>query len=237
MPRRIAIVGTDTEIGKTHLVEALLHAAHTAGIRVLPFKPAQSGTDRPSDAARLAAATTIDVDADAICPLTYTTPLAPGIAHDRASFLAPGSATDPAPLRHVLERLERLERRHDPDLVLIEGAGGLHVPMPGGEWLDQWIVRMTPRTLIVGRTGLGTINHTLLTAEALRARGLDVLGFVHIQRDAPTTPDPSRPDNAAILAARGLRHLGTLPHGLPEASALQAVAAPILRGLLEPPAA
>ena len=97
MPRRVAIVGTDTEIGKTHLVEALLHAATDAGRRVLPFKPAQSGPDRPSDAERLARACSLPVAAADICPLIYGPPLAPGIAHDREQFLQPRPELDPAP--------------------------------------------------------------------------------------------------------------------------------------------
>lgn len=233
MPRRIAVVGTDTEIGKTHLLESLLHAARDLGVRVLPFKPAQSGDDRPSDAQRLAAACELDIDAEAICPLIYGPPLAPGIAHDRRPFLQPDIEPDPAPLDAALERLESLEHRHRPDLVLIEGAGGLHVPMPGGLWLDHWLARMTRRTLVVGRAGLGTINHTLLTVHTLAQRDFEVLGFVHVDRlGGETDADPSRPDNAAIIAARGPRHLGTLPRGAPEHASLQAVARPILQAAL-----
>lgn len=234
MPPRIAIVGTDTEIGKTHLVEALLYAATATGRRVLPFKPAQSGPDRPTDADRLARACDLNLTASAICPLVYEPPLAPGIAHDRAQFLRTDPHVDPEPLETALRHLAQLESRHHPDLVIIEGAGGLHVPMPGGNWLDHWLGRMTDRAVVVGRAGLGTINHTLLTVEALRTRGIEVVGFVHMHRPAQAQlHDPSRPDNAAVIAARGVRHLGTLPPGEPDAPALQAVARPILAQLVD----
>ena len=173
---------------------------------------------------------------EAICPLVYDPPLAPGIAHDRQQFLRPDAAIDPGPLKTALARLSELEASLDPELVIIEGAGGLHVPMPGGAWLDHWIRAMAPRTVVVGRAGLGTINHTLLTVEALQQRDLEVLGFVHVRRPSGPTvnEDPSTPDNAAVIATRGVAHLGTLPPGPPDAPALQAVARPLLAALLGP---
>ena len=106
--------------------------------------------------------------------------------------------------------------------------------MPGGAWLDHWLGHMTSHAVVVGRAGLGTINHTLLTVDALRDRHHTVLGFVHIRRPTDTdSDDPSRPNNAAVVAARGVAHLGTLPAGAPDSESLQAVARPLLTRLLE----
>jgi dethiobiotin synthetase len=112
-------------------------------------------------------------------------------------------------VRHATELLSAWEVEHRPDLVFIEGAGGLHVPMPGGDWQPTWISALAHHVVVVGSLGLGTINHTLLTIDALRNLGLPPLGFYLCEHDP--TPDPSHRDNAQIIAtARGLSHLGTL---------------------------
>lgn len=243
-PMRVFVVGTDTAVGKTAVTAALLHTARARGLSLVPFKPAQSGDDRPSDAERLLVAAGLSLDElDAACPLRYEPPLAPGLADDPAPFLdgraplgAPGSSARPgdapldhvaralavatpssstasdAPLDHVARALDAWEERHRPVLTLVEGAGGLHVPMPGATWQAEWIVALAPWTLVVGRAGLGTINHCLSTIAQLRAIGRPPLGFVlsRTERDA----DPSMTDNAAVIAqASGLPCLGTLPHG------------------------
>ena len=255
MATRIFIVGTDTGAGKTAVTAALLHTAKVRGLKAVPFKPAQSGSDRPSDAERLLSAAGLSLDelADA-CPLRYELPLAPGLAEDPSPFLAersgasPGllaapmsrastlgpfeppmsgsdatssgdgeAESDPAGMRRsvisrVAAALDAWEARHRPELTLVEGAGGLYVPMPGGTWQPAWIAALAPWTIVVGRTGLGTINHCSSTIAGLRALGRPPLGFVLSQTDA--RPDPSAADNAAVIAnANGLPHLGTLPHG------------------------
>ena len=189
---RVYIVGTDTAVGKTELTCALLRAAPAHRLRVVPFKPVQSGDDRPTDAQRLVDATPdhLGLDAADLVAEHYDPPLAPGIAHRREDFLL---QTPPnlRPMRGALEQLVALERATYPDLVLVEGAGGLHVPMPGATWQLQWIRALTTRVLVVGRLGLGTINHTLLTIDALIHDRLDVLGFVLVDTADTSAKDPS----------------------------------------------
>ena len=215
MSRRVYVVGTDTEVGKTALCCALLRQAREQGLRIVPFKPAQSGEPGlPSDAERLLAAAGLPAtDLDAICPLRYDVPVAPGIAADPAGFFKPAAANaEPHPqvLERVEDALHAWEQRTRAELVLIEGAGGLHVPMPGGTWQPQWIAQLSSEVVVVGRAGLGTINHTLLTIDALRALGCAVLGFYLVQTSGVS--DPSVSDNASVIAAaRGVLHLGTLP--------------------------
>jgi dethiobiotin synthetase len=215
---RIFIVGTDTGAGKTAVTAALLHTAKARGLKAVPFKPAQSGMDRPSDAERLLSAAGLSLDElTAACPLRYELPLAPGLAEDPVPFLADRTEPSPANARlsivsRIAAALDDWEARHCPTLTLVEGAGGLYVPMPGGTWQPAWIAALAPWTLVVGRTGLGTINHCVSTIAGLRALGRPPLGFVLSQTQAE--PDPSVAGNAAVIAkASGLPHLGTLPHG------------------------
>ncbi|NVB38124.1 dethiobiotin synthase [Pseudenhygromyxa sp. WMMC2535] len=213
-PTRIFLIGTDTNAGKTMVACALLRAAARAGITAVPFKPAESGPEgERSDHARLLAASILEPsERDDLSPLRWPQPIAPGMADDPRPFLGQGvSRSDPeALIGRARWALATLEQRHHARLSIIEGAGGLMVPMPGGTWLDQWITALRARPLIIARAGLGTINHTLLTVEALRARGLDPLGFIFTQL-LPRS-DPSRDHNAAVIETRGaLPCLGSLP--------------------------
>lgn len=219
MPRRIFIVGTDTEVGKTRVAAALLRRARAAGLGVLPFKPAASGGDDPEQL--LAAADLAPELLARIAPLRYDPPLAPGIAEDRRPFVDPPRGADglaaladrgAAQIAAIAGELAALEAERRPDLTIIEGAGGWHVPMPGGTWLPAWVDALDAATVVVGRLGLGTINHTLLTVDALRRAGHPPLGFILSATVAAA--DPSTRDNPQIIArAGGLPLLGLLGHG------------------------
>ena len=218
---RLFLVGTDTDVGKTALACALLRAGAAASLRVLPFKPAASGPSGPTgDPERLAAACSLGLTAAQICPLRYAEPLAPGIAEDPAPFEARVLGLDgvevmsreTGPFGAVRGALAALEASVRPDVTLVEGAGGLWVPMPGGSWLPAWISGLAAAPVVVGRLGLGTINHTLLTIAALRRLQLAPRGFFMVETRA--SGDPSRARNPAIVAAAsGVPCLGVLPFG------------------------
>ena len=216
-PRRIFVVGTDTDCGKTEVTCALLASARRSGIQALPFKPAASGPPGPaSDPSRLVRAAGLDPSTlPLIAPLRYPEPLAPGIAADRVMFLETGHEPTTKPLERVRAALLQAEAEvlvPAPRVTLIEGAGGVHVPMPGGTWLPRWIDALAATPVVVGRLGLGTINHTLLTIDALAALGLPALGFILSQTRPGHVDDPSREHNAQLIArARGLPCLGVLP--------------------------
>lgn len=201
---RLFLIGTDTDVGKTTLACALIRAGEAAGLRVLPFKPAASGPDGAgADPERLVAACSIGVTANEICPLRYPEPLAPGIAEDRG-FRAPlpepsEMASGAGIIKHVRSVLDALVERIRPDVTLVEGAGGLWVPMPGGTWLPAWIAGLGAAPVVVGRLGLGTINHCLLTFAGLRQLGLAPRGFILAQTRAEA--DPSTADNERVIAA------------------------------------
>lgn len=203
------LVGTDTDCGKTTVACALLRAGLAEGVRVLPFKPAASGAvDATGDPERLVAAAGLGgLTAAEICPLRYPLAVAPGLAADGVEgFLAGGGGGE---LERACARLIELEDRYAPELTLIEGAGGLWVPMPGGSWLPAWISAMRAEVVVVGRLGLGTINHSLLTFAGLRQIGLVPRGFILAQTRADA--DPSVVDNERVIAASsGVPCLGVL---------------------------
>ncbi|MBY9063719.1 dethiobiotin synthase [Sphingomonas yunnanensis] len=179
----IAVTGTDTGVGKTVFAAAL-----TAALGASYWKPVQAGLEDGSDAASVES---LGVPRARIMPEAYrlTTPCSP----HRAAELD-GVAIDPA--RLALPAL-------DDDLV-VEGAGGALVPLTR-DWLfaDQ-IARWGCPTVLVARTSLGTINHSLLSIEALRVRGVPLLGVAFV--------GDAQEDSEATIAAIGrVRRLGRLP--------------------------
>lgn len=163
----ILITGTDTDVGKTVVTAAITAAAQAAGLRVAVIKPGQTGTATggPSDIEtvnRLAAPLTARTLA------SFPEPLAPLAA-------ARVAAAEPLELYAVVDAVRAETDKHD--LVLIEGAGGLLVPMgvrPSGEpWtVADLAVSLGAPAVVVSRAGLGTLNHTALTLEALERRAV-----------------------------------------------------------------
>ncbi|WP_250006142.1 dethiobiotin synthase [Actinoplanes sp. M2I2] len=163
----VLVTGTDTEVGKTIVTAAVAAAAQAAGLRVAVIKPGQTGiaTGAPTDievVTRLAGPDTTRTLAE------YPDPLAPLAAATVASL-------PPLELSDVVDAIRAEADKHD--LVLVEGAGGLLVPMgvrPSGEaWtMADLATTLGISTIVVARAGLGTLNHTALTLEALTRRGI-----------------------------------------------------------------
>lgn len=163
----VLITGTDTDVGKTIVTAAIAAAAQAAGLRVAVVKPGQTGTV-------LGGPTDIDLVNRLAHPHTtrtlaaYPEPLAP-LAAARVAGMAP------LELYEVVDAIRAEATQHD--LVLVEGAGGLLVPMgvrPSGEtWtVADLATTLGGQTVVVARAGLGTLNHTALTLEALERRGV-----------------------------------------------------------------
>ncbi|MGY0236849.1 dethiobiotin synthase [Longispora urticae] len=154
------VTGTDTGVGKTVVTAALAARAAAEGQRVVMVKPAQTGLapGEESDAetvARLAGVRVLEL-------ARYPDPLAPRTA-------ARTSGLPELPMRTVVEAVAAL----DEDLVLIEGAGGLLVQLGEDGWtVADLATALDSRLVVVARAGLGTLNHTALTLEALARRGL-----------------------------------------------------------------
>lgn len=220
MSPHIFITATGTELGKTTLSQALVHAGHQRTYHTLPYKLAQSGTaGEVLDSQRLEASYRLHHPRsthDLSC-FTYDRALAPGLVTDPEWFTA---TPKPSPARQAnrhtsleqaCQKLQATTQELQPDLVVIEGAGGLHVPMPGGTWLLEWIEKLATHILIAIAPGLGTINHSILTIEALMHRGLPVTGFIVVHSQPNLYPHTQQ--NIAVIS----RHteipcLGELPY-------------------------
>jgi dethiobiotin synthetase len=198
----LLVTGTDTGVGKTFVACALAHALRAAGRRVTVMKPVETGvTDAPDDARRLREAAADPASLDEVCPYRLRAPLAPGVA-----ARLEGVTID-------LARLEALIRRRlaSADVLLVEGAGGLLVPIADSVTWADLAARLRLRLLVVAANRLGTINHCALTARVAEGMGLSVLGFVLSSPDQAR--DASADTNAAaVTGLTGLPCLGDLPH-------------------------
>ena len=163
------VTGTDTGVGKTVVTAAVLAAARKRGLSVACMKPVESGVgdDADSDACALAATAGLPVQQTAL--YRFADPVAPGVAAERV-----GKVID---FERIWDRLQALEAGR-PDLLLVEGAGGLLVPLGAGRMMADLIRELALPLIVVARDGLGTINHTLLTVEVAVSRGLPVAGIV-----------------------------------------------------------
>jgi dethiobiotin synthetase len=204
------ITGTDTGVGKTHAACLIaLHAA-AAGLRVGAYKPVCSGAEIDAhgesiwdDVQRLKSVITVPATVDDICPQRFRAPLAPPLAARLEQ-----RAVDSERMRSGLEAW-----RDRVDLLLIEGAGGLLCPLTATETIADFAATVNAPLIVVARPGLGTINHTLLTIEAARARRLRVAGIVCCETEPPGD-DPSLAGNPAEIERRsGVPVFGTIPFG------------------------
>jgi dethiobiotin synthetase len=189
-------------VGKTAVACGLARALASAGHDVGVSKPVQSGAaadDPAGDAMLLREAAGVDDAPGEICPYAFAAPLAPLVA----------SRLEGRPVEAdvVLESIAELGRRHD--LLLVEGAGGLIVPV-GESWtIADLAVWLGLPLVVVARAGLGTVNHTLLTLEAARTRGLEVTAVV-LNGRAPDT-DASADTNPALIERLGRVEVLSVP--------------------------
>jgi dethiobiotin synthetase len=200
--RGLFVTATDTGVGKTEVTCALLREARARGRDVVGMKPAQSGVvpGEPSDAERLRDACGGVEPLEVICPYTFGPPLAPAVA-----ARLEGKELS---LERIVEGARALAARHE--AVLVEGAGGLLVPLTARETYADLARALGLAVLVVARAGLGTVNHTALTVEALRARGLAIAAIV-LNR-AVAADDASVPHNAGEIARlTGLAPVVVLP--------------------------
>jgi len=187
MPRRFFIAGTDTNVGKT-VVSAMLCAALDA----VYWKPIQTGTRDGSD--RATVSKLAGIGRERAIPETYrfAPPVSPHLAAQKA-----GARID-------LWKITAPDLATNEDLI-VEGAGGVLVPINGSELMTHLMVHLSLPVLLVARTTLGTINHTLLSIAALRTANLDVRGVI-------MSGKPNKENRQAIEHYGGVNVIGTLPH-------------------------
>ncbi|PRY02051.1 dethiobiotin synthase [Allonocardiopsis opalescens] len=226
----LVVTGTGTGVGKTVVTAAVAALAHARGWPVAVVKPAQTGVG-PGEDGDLAEVTRLSGVTDVHEYARFPSPLSPAAAA-RADGLPPPDLA--AAARSVRDLAA--DRR----LVLVEGAGGLLVRFdPDGATLADLAVRLRAQVLVVTAAGLGTLNHTALTCEAIAHRGLELAGVVI--GSWPREPDLAARSNLVDLETISARPLaGALPAGLgtvsPDAFLVAAHAglAPHLGGVFAP---
>lgn len=202
------ITGTDTGVGKTFFTAELARRLVATGRDVGVCKPFASGCDLVDgrlvspDAELLKSAAGVKDNLHAITPVTYKAPLAPNWAariEDKPVDLAAASAA-----------IERLREKHD--ILLLEGIGGIMVPLTDEVTCLDYFADFKPPTLVVARTGLGTLNHTLLTLRALKSMNYDIVGVVlnAAEPSASTLAEQTNTDNLRALIDVPL--FGSVPH-------------------------
>ena len=179
----IIVTGTDTDIGKTVFAAGL-----TAALGARYWKPVQAGLADGSDAASVV---TLGVPADRVLPEAYrlTTPCSPHLA---------------AEIDGVTIEADRLALPEVDGALVVEGAGGVMVPVTRDLIFADLFARWGKPVVLVARTGLGTINHSLLSIEALRSRGVPILGIAFVG-------DAVEDSEATIATLGKVRRLGRLP--------------------------
>jgi len=178
----LVVTGTDTGVGKTVTTAALACSARLAGIDVAVSKPVQTGSPVDDDLAevrRLSGVTKLSGG------WRYPEPLAPRASAERAGLALP-------------TRAELVATVPDAELVLVEGAGGLLVELGVDATLRDLAADLAAPVLVVVGAGLGTLNHTALTLEALATRGLTCAGLVI--GAWPARPGVAEEGNRAALA-------------------------------------
>ena len=202
-PPGLFVTGTDTGVGKTHVASLIARQLSSDGVRVGVYKPVCSGAlfdehgrarwddiDRLRDAVR-GNWPDSGLSDEVICPQRFFAPLAPPLA---------------ARLEGRCVDVEQLRRGADwwtgrAEVLIVEGAGGLLSPVSETQDVADLARDISYPLVVVARCGLGTINHSLLTVEAARRRGLQVVGIV-LNQSLPEDDLALSIDNAAEIEAR-----------------------------------
>ena len=197
------VTGTDTDVGKTQVTAGLALALQDEW-EVGLWKPVQSGVavgSPLSDSYRLWAGAGLGGTEQDVVDGTFSLPLAPWMAARRA-----GRRIDFAELVQIGK--SRLQAH---DVLIVEGAGGVAVPLTADEMVVDLIDALDLPALIVARTGLGTVNHTLLTIDYLRRRGIEVLGVIMNDVPHPTEAQMIIENVEMIERFSAVPVLGVLP--------------------------
>lgn len=199
----IFIAGTDTGVGKTFVAGGIAAALKSKGINVGVFKPFESGiASGHSDHKFLKEKSGSQDSDDWICPYRFEEAIAPAIAAERAGIMIDWC--------HVTDCFESIVIKHD--FVIVEGSGGLLVPLAPGKTNIDLIRECGFPVLLVARLGLGTINHTLLSLEVLESRKIPCVGVVLNQTTEQTgLAEETNPKILSQLSPVPI--LGIVPYG------------------------
>jgi dethiobiotin synthetase len=190
------IAGTDTGVGKTVVAAGLIRLAAKRGLNAVGVKPVETGCPVksgelfPADGAMLCEASGQVLSLDACAPFRFSLPASP--------FRAAAMEDRQLRISDLTEHVRALAE--DAEVTIVEGAGGLMAPIEERLFTIHFIEQLALPVILVGRTGLGTINHTLLSAEALGSRSLRLSGIVmSAVSDSPGPEESYTPGDIAPI--------------------------------------
>ncbi len=194
--RGVFVTGTDTDVGKTVVAAGLTAALRSHNLRAAYFKPVQSGCQEEngrliaSDARFAQTLVGLEEPLSVVTPVVLKLPLAPAVAAAQA-----GVRID---LEDIAKAYRNLAEQYD--FLVVEGAGGLYVPLVDNNFLVLDLARwLGLPVLVVARPGLGTINHTVMTVKTAQQAGLPVVGIIINQY--PENPNLAARTNPEVIAA------------------------------------
>jgi dethiobiotin synthetase/malonyl-CoA O-methyltransferase len=193
MLRGLFVTGTGTDVGKTVVSAAIMHRYRSlAPLRY--WKPIQTGIERDDDTEMVRILGDCDTQELFCDGIRLAGPVSPHLAAELAQTSI-----------QIPELTSRIDNEPVSVRWVVEGAGGVLVPLNEHEMMVDLVIKLQLPVLVVAHSGLGTINHTLLTLEALRTRALEVAGVVMVgERNS---------SNREAIESRGnIRVLGELPH-------------------------
>lgn len=178
MVKGIYVVGTDTEIGKTLVTGGLVYTLRKSGYNATYFKAALSGAETingsvvPGDTDFVCKIANINENYQDLTPYIFKTAVSP--------YLASKIEKNPIDIKIIKEKFNKLKKKYD--YLICEGSGGVTCPLTDVDnkiyTLDMLIKEMNMDVILVASAGLGTINHTLLTVDYLKNRGISINGII-----------------------------------------------------------
>ena len=175
--KSLFITATNTDVGKTYAASRFLKAFAKEGFKVGYFKPCETGViDKPIDGSAMLELTKslnpqFNVDIDFVVPYQFKLPAAPYVAKEDTII----------DIEFLLKRKEELEKLCD--ILVIEGAGGLMVPLEKDFFIIDLIKKFNTKAILICPSRLGSINDTLLSQEALKNRNIDFDWFINLFED------------------------------------------------------
>jgi len=197
--KSLFIAGTDTGVGKTMVAGALASALRMKGLRVGVMKPIACGGRE--DAEFLMDCAGIRESLDLVNPIYLREPLSPNVAAVRER--------KPIHLDKIMQASDIFKKKYD--ALVIEGCGGLLVPITNRFLVVDLISLMKARTVLVSRAGLGAINHSLLSLEALKARKIKPLGVIFNRSNGGPLSIPEQTNPKVVSGISGIPSLGIFP--------------------------
>ena len=214
MRKKYFITGTDTDIGKTFVTGGVAAAALRSGRRTAVLKPVQTGSEAyPPDLCevRKMAPGIMDIPSELETPYSFKLPASPHLA----------AAEEGAEIRLSVmqDAVASVEEKFSPEILLIEGAGGVLVPLNEQDTMLDLMSSLGFPAILVTSAKLGTINHTLMSVKVLRSAGVDIAGIIFNRM--PLEPGVIERDNVKIIEQfSGVPVIAVLPE-LPSGTELE----------------